>query len=459
VPDRIIAEGTRWRRARPGGARWWVGRRAGTAVLANGALALAVVWSSLGLLAAGWAWVGLGRDGAVGAESDFGALTGLALPLATASYLLRFLRWHLLAVRVAPGLDLGRSFLVQAVGFGLTVTPARLGEVVKFRLLEQQTAVPVARSIPVILVEKVTEGADRLTARLTPRRAARYVVSSRLQAAELAAVGVDPARTAVVPNAIDGPKLRRWPRRAARRALGLPEHDPIVAYVGHYHHVKGADVLAAAFPAVARAVPRSRLVLAWSGLGEAEPVERALAAAGLGGRVQRLGRVDVAQLLSAADVVALPYRMTIGQAAFPGLVLEAMALGAPLVTTDLPLLRELVEPGRTALVCPPDDPAALARRIVELLVDADLARSMAAAQAAATAGRFDPALLARRWEEIYAEVLAERLAAGRQARVLQPAGGRGGVRRAAVRGPERRPGEPPRAGAGAPAAAPEGERA
>jgi glycosyltransferase involved in cell wall biosynthesis len=290
---------------------------------------------------------------------------------------------------------------------------------------------------------------NRLVARMTVHRADRYVVSSWLQADELVATGTPAERIEVVPNAIDLAKLRRRPRSEARRALGLPD-GRLVVYVGHYHHIKGADVLAEAFGRVAQAVKDARLVLAWSGLGASAPVERALARGGAADRVVRLGRVDVGLLLSAADVVALPYRMTIGQAAFPGLVLEAMAVGAPLVTTDLPLLAEMVADGRTALLCRPDDPAALAERIVRLLDDRRLAASMGAAQAAAMAQRFAPARIAAEHERIYEDVIH---AAAEQARVLQPSDGRGVVRLPALREPERRLGEPARADDRAPAAA------
>jgi glycosyltransferase involved in cell wall biosynthesis len=292
---------------------------------------------------------------------------------------------------------------------------------------------------------------NRFVARLTSHRADRYVVSSQLQAAELVATGAPPDRIEVVPNPIDGAKLRRWPRPEARHALGLPD-GRLVLYVGHFHHVKGVDVLAEAFGRVLQAVPDARLVLAWSGLGERAPVERALARGGVADRAIWLGKVDVGLALSAADVLALPYRMTIGQAAFPGMVLEAMAVGAPLVTTDLPLLRELVEHGRTALLAPPEDPGALAERIVRLLEDRRLAASMGAAQAAAMTGRFAPSLLAREYERIYADVLS---GDRKQARVLQRARGRGVVRLPAVREPERRLGEPARAGDRRGAAAPD----
>src|SRR5207248_7886950 len=112
-----------------------------------------------------------------------------------------------------------------------------------------------------------------------------------------------------------------------------------------------------------------RLVMAWSGLGQQARMRRTVARAGVADRVIELGRLDVAQLFAAADVVALPYRFTIGQAAYPGTVIEAMWVGVPLVTSDLPLLAELADGGQTALLARPGDPTDLADQITRLLTE------------------------------------------------------------------------------------------
>jgi uncharacterized membrane protein YbhN (UPF0104 family) len=80
-----------------------------------------------------------------------------ALLFATASYLLRFARWHMLATRLAPDLALGESFTAHTIGFGLMMTPARAGEVLKLALLRQRTAVPIATSTPIFFMEKLCE--------------------------------------------------------------------------------------------------------------------------------------------------------------------------------------------------------------------------------------------------------------------------------------------------------------
>jgi glycosyltransferase involved in cell wall biosynthesis len=253
---------------------------------------------------------------------------------------------------------------------------------------------------------------NRLVARLTRHRAARYIVGTQFQRFELTALGVRRERIAVIPGIIDTTRLHHTgappdaaAKVSARRALDLPE-GPLAVYIGHYNHVKGVDLLPPAFAQVAAALPDAHLVLAWSGLGDPGPVEAALARARLGERLLRLGKVDVGKVLAAADLLVLPYRLTIGQAAFPGLILEAMAVGVPLVTTDLPLLREVVDDGQTALLSRPEDPADLARAMLRLLRDPALANRMVAAQTRAFAEHFDPPLLAARYEALYQSVLA-----------------------------------------------------
>ena len=87
---------------------------------------------------------------------------------------------------------------------------------------------------------------------------------------------------------------------------------------------------------------------------------------GLGEAAQFLGRRnDVAELLCAADVVAIPSRWE----GLPGALLEAMALEAPIVASDLPAMREAVVDGLTATLVPPGDPGELADAMVGVLED------------------------------------------------------------------------------------------
>lgn len=242
----------------------------------------------------------------------------------------------------------------------------------------------------------------------------RYVVSSNLQRQELLALGVSPERIQVLANVSNNGKLAHASRREARERLGLPDAS-LVSYVGHFHHVKGADMLAAAFGQVRRAHPRARLVLAWSGLGDRHSVERHLAEVGTGDQVIRLGMVDVGDLLAASDVLALPYRLTIGQNAFPNVLLEALSIGVPLVTSRLPLLEELLRHGETALLCRPEDPTSLAEAVSRLLAEPSLGDHMRGRQRLLAAQTLAPAHLAGAYLALYRRVRRG------QARILRPA--------------------------------------
>jgi glycosyltransferase involved in cell wall biosynthesis len=252
---------------------------------------------------------------------------------------------------------------------------------------------------------------NHLVARLTWHRAAGYVVSSQYQRAELISLGGEPQHIHLLPPVLPQDKLVRAPRARARAALPAGR---LVTYVGHYNHVKGVDVLIRAFQSLAPRVPDARLVLAWSGIGSSRRVEQLLASRALEERVIRLGQLRVPDLLSASDVVVLPYRLTIGQAAYPATLLEVVAANVPLVTTDLPVLRELTESGKTASLVPPDDPIALAAAIERVLNEPAVAARMVEAQRE-WVQQIQPQRVVKEYERLYGQVIA------RQARVLLPA--------------------------------------
>jgi len=80
--------------------------------------------------------------------------------LGSGSFGLRFLRWHLLATRVAPRLRPPASWRIYLAGFALGLTPGRVGELCKFTLLREETGVPEACSTPIFPIERATEAAS-----------------------------------------------------------------------------------------------------------------------------------------------------------------------------------------------------------------------------------------------------------------------------------------------------------
>jgi uncharacterized protein (TIRG00374 family) len=83
---------------------------------------------------------------------------GIACALAFTNYLLRFLKWeYYLAALGIRGVPKGESLLTFLSGFVLTVTPGKVGEVFKSLILAQTRGVPVARSAPIVVAERVTD--------------------------------------------------------------------------------------------------------------------------------------------------------------------------------------------------------------------------------------------------------------------------------------------------------------
>jgi glycosyltransferase involved in cell wall biosynthesis len=263
---------------------------------------------------------------------------------------------------------------------------------------------------------------NRALAHLSGFRAARYVVASQLQANELVSLGVPVHRTSVIPNVVD---LDHVGGDFSDDQLPLPDGSPIISYVGHFNHVKGVDVLVRAFPEVLQAYPKALLLLAWSGLGPIGPIERAMREARVEECVRIVGRLPLGGILRRSDVLALPYRLSMGQATYPSLLLEAMAAGIPLVTTDLPLFREIMRDGETAEMARPEDPADVAQRLLRLLGDPAHRQAMVQRQRRLTQRAFHPNLLAGRYEAMYEDVVATANRSRSEAHVL-PAPARGG---------------------------------
>jgi len=186
-----------------------------------------------------------------------------------------------------------------------------------------------------------------------------------------AAHGTRP-NVAVVPNGCDVPLDRSFELP--------PAGEPRVVYAGQLYPWKGVDVLV---EAIAR-VPSAHLVI----LGGLEPeadmqrVRRLVASLGLNQRVELPGTVPqnrVALELRRASVVVVPYlksAMTERHTS-PIKLFEALAAGRPIVASDLPSSREVLQDGRDALLVPPGDAAALAAAIQKLIDDRLLAERLA----------------------------------------------------------------------------------
>ncbi len=162
------------------------------------------------------------------------------------------------------------------------------------------------------------------------------------------------------------------------RTHQVPEDAPIVLLVGRFSREKGFHVLADAAEAIIGEVPTTYFVLA--GL-RADPayIERLKASIPVPLRSRFVIATDIPQedlpaYYAAATVCVVP---SVGYDPFPGTMLQAMAAGKPLVSSDMPSRRELVKDGHNGLMVAPGDCTALARAVTRLLVDQELGTRLA----------------------------------------------------------------------------------
>jgi glycosyltransferase involved in cell wall biosynthesis len=241
-----------------------------------------------------------------------------------------------------------------------------------------------------------------LAERLTSPLSHRIIAVSEAIAHDLAdRYGIEAARLVVVHNGIDAWAFRpARPRAAVRAELGLADRDRVVMMAGRMTPQKGWDVL---LDAASRLGARADVV--WVLVGDG-PLRGVLAerAAALGIAVRFTGaREDMADVLDCADVVVLASRSE----GLPFTLLEAMALGKPVVATHVGGVPEVVEHGRSGRLVSRDDPAALAMAIAAVL-DAPDAAAMGARGRARVEAAFTLDAMVRALEDLYAAALDER---------------------------------------------------
>jgi glycosyltransferase involved in cell wall biosynthesis len=212
----------------------------------------------------------------------------------------------------------------------------------------------------------------------------------------------------VIPNGVDGDRLRRqaMTRNAARGALEVPEDALAIGTVGGITAKKGHVGLVRAARTVVDEFPDAQFVFVGLPIDPA-PVTAEVDRLHLGRHVKLAGYLpNAATVMPAFDVYCLPSRFE----GMPVSLLEAMSLGLPSVATGVGGVPEVVTNGVDAMVVPPDDPDALAAALVELLRDPDRRAAMGE-RAGTTAEGFSLESMVRRTEAVYEAALAHRAAA------------------------------------------------
>lgn len=245
------------------------------------------------------------------------------------------------------------------------------------------------------LRRSLTLGLERRLARF-----ARVIVCvSQAERDEAIADAVAPAdKLVVVPNGIRDPPSAVPDPQLRTAADGLP----LIGFLARLHEQKAPDVLLSALELLRAGDVGFRAALVGDGPLAGE-LRRRVSGSGLGPFVQVLPYpADVWPCLAAFDVYVLPSRwesMPIG-------VLEAMAVGLPVVASRVGGLAELVREGESGLLCPPEDAASLAGALERLISHAGLRASMGEAGRRRQAAEYSLGAMLQGTEAVYERALA-----------------------------------------------------
>lgn len=226
---------------------------------------------------------------------------------------------------------------------------------------------------PVVRSRHVTIAIPRRRA-LVYRLADRIISSGEAAARVVASAGVPAARIVPIPPGVDTARFHPGVSGAGVRAeMGLAA-APLVGLVANIRGSKGHDLFLEAARAVLAREPAARFLIVGDGIGF-DDVRRRVGALGLDGAVRMTGfRRDIPEIMAALDVLVLP---SVRSEAASQVIPQALAVGTPVVATDVGGSRELVRDGDTGRLVRAGDAAGLAAAIGDCLADRAAARAMA----------------------------------------------------------------------------------
>jgi glycosyltransferase involved in cell wall biosynthesis len=243
--------------------------------------------------------------------------------------------------------------------------------------------------------------ADIATSRVVCRFRA---VSQAVKDVSIERLRLKPNIVDVIPSGRDPARLGRATaaRRSAARARLQVSGGPVVLAVGRQEPQKGFDVLLRAIPAMRDANPDVQVVVAGQQGRASAELASIIAELDLADSVRMLGlRDDIAELLCAADVFALPSR----REGMPGALVEAMALEVPIVASDIAPVREALGDPSLAELFAPEDISGLAIALTKAIKETATSRQRTTRARDQFVAQHDVAIVAKRMVVFYRNAL------------------------------------------------------
>jgi len=266
-------------------------------------------------------------------------------------------------------------------------------------------------SIESLAAEKKLTAAVIKVCAVLSKLATRVIFVSRASQAHHKPFGYSLARSCVIPNGINTSEFvpSKESRTSLRSELGLTEDVLLIGMMGRYHPMKDHAGFLQAAALISQKYPHVHFVLTGHGVDDRNTeLRRSIEDLGLTLRTHLLGeRHDVPRIAAALDVFSLSSYTE----SFPNVIGEAMACEVPCAVTDVGDASWIV--GDTGRVVPSRNPGALANAWEELIELGPAGRkALGSAARARVIEHFRLESIVRRYEALYATVLAEELAKG-----------------------------------------------
>jgi glycosyltransferase involved in cell wall biosynthesis len=218
--------------------------------------------------------------------------------------------------------------------------------------------------------------------------------------------GISPSKIRVIHNGVDTQKFQpEKDKRRVKQELGFSPDEPAIVSVGRLYARKGLFTLIESIPVVIRKFPTARFII--SGKGQSDEMAKLKAHAerlGVRGNIVFTGYYPDAKLpklYQAADVFAF----STFYEHHPFAVLEALATGLPVVTTNVGGIPETITQGKDGYMCSPFDAETFSARILELLEHPEAATEMGHQARETIMDRFDWQIVVKDAIKVYNEAL------------------------------------------------------
>lgn len=234
------------------------------------------------------------------------------------------------------------------------------------------------KNVPLIITPHAdpSKPAKPFDIRLLPLKTADHLIAlTKSEYRYLANMGFDPDEISIIPEGVDLKVFKDSAEGDFKEKYGIT--GKVVLYVGRLAEEKGLSYLVYAIPAVLSVLPDVKIVFVGPDFG-IKPYLKRLGES-LGHRVYSsiifVGELRGNPLLdaySACDVLVLPSLIE----AFGIVILEAMAMGKPVIATRVGGIPDIVKNGETGILVPPADSLKLSQSIITLLSNPELAKRM-----------------------------------------------------------------------------------